>query len=325
MLQRRKLDVRLEIGEDPILDEVVDASQKWDDGLAQSVADVVEAYLNGEVGIHVHVGIRAGLSKTQGGHYCTFFQRIGLEREILVKNLNVIIEHGESGFCPGRDAVNGRVNDTVLVEIGEPLEGAKDFGLRVVPSVARLQCLDRCSRLSRQDLELFVDGTGLGNVDDGEVDPLGVLRELPLRDLHNHRPNNVVEGRAQVMETIANEYAPLVRGMLVDFEAHDALSCIHVHLRNGFVGVAMSKPLNRLVQGLQVLVCPAESQVVTGATLQGSPEGRRMDKKDQEQVQKTKTGHEVPVPRRGDFLDNLKKVAGKPPKKSRRGKRRKKE
>lgn len=45
-----------------------------------------------------------------------------------------------------------------------------------------------------------------------------------------------------------------------------------------------------------------------------------------ERKQKTQTGHEIPVPKRGDFFDNLKKVAEKKsPKKSRRGKRRKKQ
>ncbi len=47
--------------------------------------------------------------------------------------------------------------------------------------------------------------------------------------------------------------------------------------------------------------------------------------KEKETTQRTQQGHEIPIPRRGDFLKNLKKVAEKPPKKSRRGKRRKKE
>jgi hypothetical protein len=48
--------------------------------------------------------------------------------------------------------------------------------------------------------------------------------------------------------------------------------------------------------------------------------------KDKENKQLTKTGHEIPVPKRGDFIRDLEKAAEKPPKKkSRRGKRRKKD
>jgi hypothetical protein len=45
--------------------------------------------------------------------------------------------------------------------------------------------------------------------------------------------------------------------------------------------------------------------------------------------QKTKTGHAIPIPKRGDFIRDLEKAAEKaaekPPKKSRRGKGRKKD
>jgi hypothetical protein len=40
--------------------------------------------------------------------------------------------------------------------------------------------------------------------------------------------------------------------------------------------------------------------------------------------QETPAGYKIPVPKRGDFIRDLEKAAEKPPKKSRRGKGRKK-
>lgn len=48
-----------------------------------------------------------------------------------------------------------------------------------------------------------------------------------------------------------------------------------------------------------------------------------MEKTSKKSKQKTDKEHEIPIPKRGEFYDNLKKVA-EPPKKSRRGNRRKK-
>jgi hypothetical protein len=50
-----------------------------------------------------------------------------------------------------------------------------------------------------------------------------------------------------------------------------------------------------------------------------------MSGKSDKPKQKTPTGHEIPIPKRGDFIRDLEKAAEKPPKKSRRGKGRKKD
>lgn len=53
--------------------------------------------------------------------------------------------------------------------------------------------------------------------------------------------------------------------------------------------------------------------------------GSHMKKKESEPIQETDKGARIPVPKRGDFIRDLDKAAEKPPKKSRRGKRRKKD
>ena len=91
------------------------------------------------------------------------------------------------------------------------------------------------------------------------------------------------------------------------------------------VSVLIESHSKYLVESLQMFGAPIELGPRIVKKRHDSTREVPMDtsRKETGPKQKTQTGHEIPVPKRGEFYDALKKVA-EPPKKLRRGKRRKK-
>jgi hypothetical protein len=93
---------------------------------------------------------------------------------------------------------------------------------------------------------------GLGFVEDREF---GLIRRIRARQL----PSKVIERRAEVVETVSDHERPFGCSQgLVDEGSSDVLSCLAVLLKDNSVGVRLTEPLDALVQGVQVFVCPTE-------------------------------------------------------------------
>jgi hypothetical protein len=159
-----------------------------------------------------------------------------------------------------------RVDDAVFVCVGEVLEDGKGV-LTPVPSVVRLKQLNHCP-MPRGYLP---QTTGLGKVStldsgdrfisDRELDFLNVPRRLAPGVVESKLPNEVVEGRSQVVNDVPDREpcsAQKQVGHLCDVE--DVLACVRVDLGANSYQVSFS-PDDRFdfaLQGVVVLDRPVD-------------------------------------------------------------------
>lgn len=176
----------------------------------------------------------------------------GSERRVALEATSDIYEYG--------------VDNAVFVCVGEVLES--DEGIFTpVPSVVRLKQLNHCP-MPRGYLP---QATGLGKIsalDSGdafipnrELDFLNVPRRLAPGVVESKLPNEVVEGRSQVVNDVP-DYEPRSAqkrvGHLCDVE--DVLACVRVDLgANSYqVSFSLDDRFDFALQGIVVLDCPVD-------------------------------------------------------------------
>jgi len=159
-----------------------------------------------------------------------------------------------------------RVDNAVFVCVGEVLENGEGM-FTPVPSVVRLKQLNHCP-MPRGHLP---QATGLGKVStldsgdafvsDRELDFLNVPRRLAPGVVESKLPNEVVEGRSQVVNDVPDHESCSAQkqvGHLCDVE--DVLACVRVDLGANSYQVSFS-PHDRFdfaLQGVVMLDCPVD-------------------------------------------------------------------
>ncbi len=69
-------------------------------------------------------------------------------------------------------------------------------------------------------------------------------------------PNELVEGRSQVVGYLPDDDPPLLRRGGVNLSPNDALVCVSVVVRKDSVEVTLKEPLNHLLKGFEVYIRP---------------------------------------------------------------------
>lgn len=295
----------IEAGDDAILDEI-DALTKLLNN--ENVFDrrILERYKAGALELHFHIipGATVGRAEVVPKETCAVAfnapetsRRIHSDGPILAERDTLLNEHRGCGEkC------------SVLIDIFE-------FGQYpqrpIVGTVTRLQPLDKCLGFKvdpAQSVSLEGSVPGLTAVADGEQ--VVCCRGLVVRQ--NELINDVVQGGPKVVDAVSDNQRKVVPWLTQLQEHANELRTGRMEVRAvAFLAdnaIIVSHNCGKFGYKLEVRFCPVDF------CANAIKRGRHMAKSS-EQV--TPKGAKIPVPKRSDFLSNLKKVATPEKEKSR--------
>lgn len=216
-------------------------------------------------GLTVHVHLRPGCKTPMGcaGEYCATFY--------LTNSLDLIFNgrYRKKDLCVrlvklNPEFFNNRIdsnNSDKSMFIG--VINVSEKGECFLPCLVRLQTLDCCPlNISQASDSIFPDVPGTltfektFTVPDGELDVLieGGAFEQP------ELPEQMVEGRPEVVTNIANEQGQVNRKIFNLLELENMVGCLSLiyNLRDDFIGLTISEPLCQVIISSEVILCSAE-------------------------------------------------------------------
>lgn len=229
-----------------------------DDG---SRSDLPESYANGEVGLHIHLGLRlgVGVSVARLSDHCALFQSASgmsakLQRSPIWEALRT--RNLDLDASPRQSHGGDRL---VLVEVPQRIQDGERVFVRFVPSVVRLRPVEYCG-VGGWDRPIHPrrvnDPLALGAAD-REARPT-VGRSGPKSG------DELVEGRPEAVNGVSDDDAPL------DFRERQVLSDLYENLGALRVGldytgepgptVFLPPLLRRFLQSLEVFYSPLDFQ-----------------------------------------------------------------
>ncbi len=141
-------------------------------------------------------------------------------------------------------------------------------GQRTIPCLIRLQSLYHCPLSVGQAVLDTLDTTDLPRADRvwGSVVPFRfsikygkIDHIIKRRDLEEPKlPKQIIQCGSQVATNITNEKGNVRRDIYQLLKPEDVLACLSLtyNLLDNFVRITLQKPLNQVVKGLEVLICP---------------------------------------------------------------------
>jgi hypothetical protein len=236
---------------DEAFDKLSNLMERWDQRLTLYNLDLAKRYSKGELRIHAHLHHR--IIDSPGGNavdFCAIFQR----------DLNVIGKENLHRV----DGTEDVETETLLhdddhqelvfvldVELMEPPE-------RVVCPLVRAGLLDEVHRSLRRSLYLsrrsafkFI-GTSLGALEHGESGSFknGVVVGT------NHLANEQVEGRAEVVDGVPRDGAPLQRWLVGAPNLKDQMTRIKLAIADDAIRLGLLEPLGAGFKVTDVLFGP---------------------------------------------------------------------
>jgi len=212
--------------------------------LALSIA---KGYAEGKWAFHLHVRLRTAGVEPKQHDLCSVFERCAGAEEF--PNLE-----GEGSFTDvdGTDQIPDvgerirRVEDAVLIPVPEVVEDVERVVLRRVPALVRLRSLDECPHIAanRNPFERAGRSSFLIPAEDvsnevhlGGMDRerMVVLRRSPIS--LDQSADEMVQGRAEVVDDLAKNDAQPKRHRLEYLEAHDIAVRLRILLELDSIGV----------------------------------------------------------------------------------------
>ena len=187
---------------------------------------LLEGYVSGDLMPHLHFYV-SDERDIATNYFCAVYQRA--RGEYLPR-----VNHETGRKRRYRDRANGCLNDiqtAVLVDIAEVMQPPQGMTSVVIPSMIRLQLLDDCLRVWPDAHDLVKPAPALGLpasikseeslliAEDGELCTLKVTSETYMMD--SKRVGQVVQGRPETEQDIANQDAQAGRRSPEDFNAKD--------------------------------------------------------------------------------------------------------
>jgi hypothetical protein len=172
-------------------------------------------------------------------------------------------------------------------------------------SVVRLQGLKDCLRIwpDAPHLTSAVPSTELPTTPKDWKQVVGT-GGLSVED--DKLPEQVVKGAAGVVQNVPDADAPFQPRWLDILRREDMATAFRIEISGDSVRVSLNQELRELpLQSFGILT---RAFYLEPTTSQAVNMTRRHKSK-----QKTSKGYEIPVPKRGEFIDNLKKAADAPP------------
>jgi hypothetical protein len=205
---------------------------------------LIERWLDGDLWLHVSVGIRSGSSDVETRQFCAWFKRCPRINE--TEPRDGAIRNGvepERAFLWNKD---DQLQPPVLVFIGELEQDVQDVAsATLLPCVVRLNLPDDCDVCTPRAGELGLDGLvePIAGVANGEIDPLLLmLTEVRGSPALVDRPSQMFERAAVVVDDVPEEESPRDRDLTDLGKRNDDAVTLSV--------VALRQPEPRLVVGV---------------------------------------------------------------------------
>jgi hypothetical protein len=232
-----------------LLDEDVQ-SQEYRAAIHVPVLGAGEAYVHGEVQLHIHIGVRAGGINEDPYEFCALLQRLPDElgvtdSAVLRDELNVDVERQK----------DAGVEYAVLVDSGEESEHREgvSLGAHAVRSRVWLFAVDECPVGSTDVLKHRFGSLALPVAGADTNGPSGRAGRLRLR-LQGELPGNVIQRGTDLMENVPDENAPTEDSRLFILrEAERHMASLRVVLAGESVRVTAHEGSRLSIERFQVL------------------------------------------------------------------------
>jgi hypothetical protein len=232
---------------------------------------LAEAYADGRCGLHVHFRasfVKAGIA----GDWCAAFNQA--EDRFDVVN-GQVVGH-EKGHAQLREKNN--MGQTVLVLVRKLVKLPQRTAAELPPSVVRLQTLDDCLRGWRDAPDhVLVFARELGTIAEDRESrlTLDVGRDSPAVMGEGQFVDEVVEGSAEVVDTVPDDEAEFSGWRVEHFKPSELVEVINIEVRPSSVRAFISPGSHFGFKALQVVERPVQpSFVVEGHTTGSMPKDR---------------------------------------------------
>lgn len=242
--------------------------------LWHDVAPVWQRYCEGKIVLHVHV-VGVGSENAVRNRFCI---------RCWPKFRNLMELFVENDQAP------------VFVEVGEVAEKCNP-----APSLVRLMPLEECEMFfpkpfEQQTAPIFEE---IWRVFNRELDSIGNFA----RTLLDHDASDIIERASQAVRKLPDYNSDPGDREIVRMFADD-------HIRVTIVGDGILVNMrNVALQPRQVFVAPLYQSLDSSSLFNTRISPIMAQKEKEEPTQKTAKDYEIPIPKRGDFLRNLKKAA----------------
>ncbi len=228
------------------LDRLSNVPQKRYNPVTRSRCTVAEAYVDGRIALHLHLGFQS----PDPSNFCAVFHKAQIDQGLPFNGDSYATGKTVS---PASNRIGCEIEHFVLVVVGQCPEQPKIVGTdRVVPSLVWLQPLYHCDMRGINSDEMPPPGAGkrMGIGADRELE-LGIRRGTMKR---TEIPDSMVENAPKVVQAIADEETQEVRWLSVSLEPEDLISRIRINLNDDAIGLRFKESEKLLLDTFQVLV-----------------------------------------------------------------------
>ena len=225
----------------------------------------IEGYVDGEVGLHLHIRIRPRDRELDYGDWCVLAQRASGKVEACRWGFLNIPKQSMADH-PGTSGNGCREHwdeQAVFVLVRQAVENGEWISPRLIPSFVRLKRAQLCCHRVRQPWEPVVDPpleSSVGVIDeDGELGRAAVGSSAVEEQL----AREVVERGAKVVDDLPYRDAPTERRPVLHNEPQLYAASLRIEILGDLVGVTAEEPRDLRLQVVELALCPPE--LVTGA------------------------------------------------------------
>jgi hypothetical protein len=212
---------------------------------------LAKLYVSSEVVVHVHVRTAGPLVEGELSDFCaTFKASPRVDAEVVEDESPHVTEAEPLEMQDGTDCLN----DPVFVGVVNVVESPQGMRFRLIPSTIRLQPLDECFLTRREVLNECASVVPILITNRENREGRFVVGRAGLEECQ--LPNELVEGRTQVVGDFPDDDAPLLGRGSVNLSPQDALVCLSIVVREDSVGFSLKEPLNLLLKGFEVHTRP---------------------------------------------------------------------
>jgi len=216
---------------------------------------LLERYVKDEIEIHLHLRLSIGTEAAIGDDLCLTFKR-GFH---ITERDEVEFEAFEAKLG-SIDKRQHQVQRAVLVDVLKSVQQPKIMGLVFVPTVIGLRRIDDCLCLwtDAPDYVRTFGGVVVRDTDNRKLQTAEFFfRESNSRIIHHSEAvEEVVQGRTQVMQDIANDGRNEIGRSANRFDADKIMSAFRVEFVGDAILLARNPSPDLLIKRLQVLIRP---------------------------------------------------------------------
>lgn len=226
-----------------------------------------ERYERGEIAFHTHLRIAREGNDAEPCELCARYQALPTPEQMLVIGDTDARRRSQQALdVLSQPSCEGDVESTVPVVSCHMVKDGKRVVRRVL-SMVRLQALDECSSSDRDPKELAPLVTAFGRssvvLEKGEESPIDadgeavVLSRLLMVGL-DECPDKVLQGRASVVQALADQHAKEGRDRLSVLDVRGVPAALKIDIYRSYEGFSLREPAVFVIEGAQAFVRPVE-------------------------------------------------------------------